>query len=389
MVPLLDEPVIISCRESSTVMKIQHTNERERFAGDTTIAVAPFRCRSNRKGLSISHLLVILASCTTTYHSATNAAEYLADREFKIGGTEFSLVEHRDQLTGPNDHLGSLLFDTSGRIVMHDNRVTWMYTGGLVDGKWVSFVRGFELISLTPATRRIILTPQADEKWSTIHLVIRVAEDFYVAFYSTGSIVRAAVSKRPDSGFAAATGFEIAPSQDWERGCSLESDPGFVPIHENAEEFRLWVLYDTLGPQSHGHNGWADVRIDKRRRTVSLEGKHPQNPLALKLANRATARTGGNLEGQFRLANQHYLMAYLSKPDDRTYRLAFATSPDPLFQRIDENLEVAGPLGEESVIEKFHWFIDNHELVLFYEYANRENDWRTAMRRYRLGQMNR
>ena len=368
---------------------MQHTRDRERLAGDINAAVPPFRGASNRKRLRICHLVMILTCCIVTCPSTTSADDLLADREFTLGGTKFSLVEHRDQLTGPNDHLGSLLFDTSGRIVLHGNRVAWMYTGGLIDGKWISFVREFELASMKPDTRSIILTPLADEKWSTIHLVIRVAADFHVAFYSTGSVVRAAVSERPHTGFAAAAGFEIAPSQDWERGCSLESDPGFVPIHEDAEEFRMWILYDTLGPQNHGHNGWADVRIDKRRRTVSLMGKHPQNPLALRLANRATARTGGNIDSQFRLANQHYLMAYLSKPDDRTYRLAFATSPDPLFQRIDENREVAGPLGEESVIEKFHWFVDNRELVMFYEYANPENDWRTAIRRYRLEQTNR
>ena len=344
----------------------------------------PFFERTTRRvWIRVGYRLVLLILITGHSFNRAHAQDVATDARFNLGGTTFVQLEHRDNLTGPNDHLGTLLYDTQGRVVLHDGRKTWMATGGLVDGRWISFIREFDLDGLSPGPRHRVLTPKDDEKWSTIHLMLQVTDNLCVAFYSTGTVVRAAITQQPGTPFTPVADFEIGASQDWERGCSLESDPGFVTISEDAAELRLWVLYDTLSRENTGGNGWAEVRIDKRIRTVEFVRKHPDNPLPLKLPEHLTARTGGNVDSALRVGGK-WVMFYLGKPDPRTYRLCAAVSSDPLFQRLDENKVVAGPAGEERVIEKFHGCRDGNEFLLFYEYATQENDWRTAVRRFQL-----
>ena len=75
---------------------------------------------------------------------------------------------------------------------------------------------------------------------------------------------------------------------------------------------------------------------------------------------------------------------YLSKKTNRDYRIAVALSRGPLFQSISHNSEIAGPLGNEGVIEKFQFYTHASHLFLIYENSNRHNDWRTSIRKYRV-----
>ncbi|REJ90557.1 MAG: hypothetical protein DWQ34_17065 [Planctomycetota bacterium] len=305
------------------------------------------------------------------------------DATLTIGTVRLERIEHHDRLTGEKDHFGNLLFDTDGKLVRHDGHKTWMYTGALQEGKWTSYAREFDLDTLEVAERSQVLMPIEGDKWASIHLVIRVAEDFYLAFYSTGRVIRAAVADRPDAVLTPDPDFEIAPSQDWEKGCSLESDGGFVKIDENEDALKIWMLYDTLCAGSAGRNGWAEVHVDKRTRRVSLAGKHPDNPIDLLLPDRLAARTGGNLDSSVRFGEK-YALFYLSKPDVRTYRMSVALSDDPLFQEIDENVELAGPRGRERVIEKFQFYEHKGDLFVIYEVSDAAGDWQTGLRRYRV-----
>ena len=156
-----------------------------------------------------------------------------------------------------------------------------------------------------------------------------------------------------------------------------------MKISEDARELRIWKLYDTLGPGSTGQNGWAEVRLDKKSRKVELIRKHPNNPIKLLRPGFVAARTGGNIDGKVRFDGRHALF-YLSKKTNRDYRIAVALSKDPLFQSLSHNREIAGPLGDEAVIEKFQFFTHAGHFYLIYENSNRHNDWRTSIRKYKV-----
>lgn len=316
---------------------------------------------------------------------ATSAADRETDVRFRIGSATWEQVDHHDCLTGPNDHFGCLLYDVQGHLVRFAAPVakTWLYTGALVDGRWVSFVREFDLETLKVEPRRQILEVQPGDNWATVHLAIRVCGDLTVVFFSTGGTIKAAASARPEGPFTVDPEFVISPSQPWEAGCSLESDGGFVPIESTETEFRLWKLYDTLARDNSGHNGWAEVHINKQTGRVKLAGKHAQNPLKLRLDGRVASRTGGNLDRSVRIGDRWPLF-YLSKPDSKSYRLSVALSRDPLFQTIDENRELSAPLGTEQVIEKFQFYEHGGRLCVIYDVSDRNGDWRTGLRRYRV-----
>lgn len=312
-------------------------------------------------------------------------AEPPATDRITLNAVTLEQVDHHDSLTGAGDHFGCLLYDTDGGLVRDGERrnTTWLYTGALVDGKWVSFARRFDLTTLKVEPRRQILDVQPGDKWATVHLAVQVGPELTVLFFSTGAIIKAAVGRQPDGPFSVDPQFVISPSQPWETGCSLESDGGMVPIENSATAFRFWKLYDTLARDNSGNNGWAEVHVDKQTGRVRLAGKHPQNPLPLRLAGRVASRTGGNLDHSIRFGDR-YPLFYLSKPDAKTYRMSVALSDDPLFQTVDENRELAGPLGTEQVIEKFQTYLHDGLLCVIYDVSDRAGDWRTGLRRYRI-----
>lgn len=305
-----------------------------------------------------------------------------ADPIIEIGGVRLRQVYHNDQVTGTNDHFGSLLFDSNGHLVKHNGNRTWLYCGAK-EGKWVSFVRELNLDTLESTPRKKIINTYQRDRWAAAHLGIKVADDLYVVFFSTGKQIRAAVALKPDGPFIVDAQFGIRPKDDWERGCSIESDCGFVKISENDEELRIWKLYDTLCKGSVGQNGWAEVRIGKRSRSIELVRRHPNNPIKLLRPGFIAARTGGNVDSRIRF-NGRYALYYLSKKDSRTYRMAVALASDPLMQNIVDNQEVFDPLGTEGVIEKFQCFMHNGQFNLIYENADTRNDWRTSIRRYEI-----
>ena len=306
----------------------------------------------------------------------------LADDVIEIGGVKLKRVLHHDHVTGTNDHFGALLFDGNGHLVKHDGNKTWLYCGAK-EGKWISFIREFNLDTLKAKPRKKVLTTYKNDRWASVHLAVKVAENFFVLFYSTGKQVRAAVGVAPQGPFVTDPHFGIRSSQGWEKGCSLESDCGLVKISEDANELRIWKLYDTLGPGSVGQNGWAEVRLDKKTRQVQLVRKHPANPIRLLREGFVAARTGGNIDSRIRLNGRHVLF-YLSKRTNRDYRIAAALSKDPLFRAIDYNREIAGPIGTEGVVEKFQFYKHAEHLYLIYENSDRNNDWRTSIRKYQV-----
>jgi hypothetical protein len=294
------------------------------------------------------------------------------------------LVDHHDDIAGANDHFGSLLFDTAGRLCVHAGSRTWLYTGSLLDGRWVSFARELDLDTLACGEKRLCLVAHDDDDWATIHLVVRVGDSLLVAFYSTGATMRAAVAEAPDGPFRAVPGFAVGATEPWERDTTVESDGGFHLVSEDEREVVGWVLYDTLAADTGGHNGWALVRVGKASRDVSFVRKHPANPVGLLLPGRLAARTGGNLASDLRIQGMRALF-YLSKPDAVTYRFAVALSRNPLFDPIAANVEFDGVLGREQVVEKFEAFGWKGLLHLMYEVGPPgERLWRTGLRRYRI-----
>tara|TARA_Y100001934_G_scaffold115901_1_gene141858 strand:+ start:17103 stop:18140 length:1038 start_codon:yes stop_codon:yes gene_type:complete len=337
--------------------------------------MARFRYRT-AAGIITNRILPLLA-CLITSIEANGQTN-----DLKVGGVELKQVFHSDRLTGTNDHFGALLFDSNGHLAKHHENKTWLYCGAK-EGQWKSFVREFDLDLLQVSERTKVLDPYQSDRWASVHLAIKASDEFFILFYSTGKRVRAAVASKPKGPFVTDEHFRIGASQPWEKGCSIESDCGFVKIFENEDELRIWKLYDTLCSGSTGQNGWAEIRIDKQTRGIELLRKHPENPIRLLRPDWAAARTGGNLDSRIRFNGLHPLF-YLSKRVSSSYRIAVALSSDPLFQDIEFNKEVAGPIGTEGVIEKFQFYRHDGHLFLIYENADRRNDWRTSIRKYRL-----
>ena len=313
---------------------------------------------------------------------AINLLTSLGGDVVTIGDVKLEQVYHTDQLTGTNDHFGSLLFDSDGHLAKHGGNKTWLFTGAKI-GQWISFVREFDLDTLRSSERKLILPVYKNDRWATAHLAIKAAEDLYVIFFSTGKQIRAAVAAVPEGPFTVDSSFGIRPNAEWEKGCAIESDCGFVKISETDDELRIWKLYDTLCEGSTGQNGWAEVRIDTRKRSIELVQKHPDNPIKLLKSGIIAARTGGNVDSRIRFAGKYGLF-YLSKKNNRTYRMAAALGPDPLLQTIEWNEEIAGPLGTEAVIEKFQWYFHAGHFFVIYENADSRNDWRSSIRKYRV-----
>jgi hypothetical protein len=343
------------------------------------------------KNIILSALLAAslpgLAATGATPARADGAAEFPV---FKVGPVTLTQVAFHDALTGKNDHFGCLLVDTQGRVVIHAQSKVWLFTGSQPPGRhdnegWISNVRELDLATLRAEPRRQILSVQPNERWATVHLAVRMSDGTCLLFFSTGRLIRAAVGPSPQGPFKVDPEFRLAASEPWEGAGPLESDPGLVPIQEDVRTFRFWKLYDMLG-NTEG-NGWAEVSFDKQTHRVQLVRKHPHNPMPLRLPGRLTARTGGSVDSSFLVDGRH-LMLYLSKPDIKTYLMSAVLSRDPLFQVIDENVELDGPRGGELVIEKFQWVVWSDELYVFYDTGSKEGDWRTGLRRYRVTQGN-
>jgi hypothetical protein len=296
----------------------------------------------------------------------------------------FELLFHSDDVAGANDHFGCLLFHLGGELAEHAGSRTWLYTGSLENDRWVSYAREFDLDTLECGPRQPALQAHDDDDWATIHLVLQVRRDFYVAFYSTGRAMRAAVAEAPCGPFRAVPGFRVDARDPWELGATIESDGGFVLAGRDPAGFAGWVLYDTLQPDTAGRNGWVLVRVDTDRGRVTEIRRHPANPLPLLLPGRLAARTGGNLASDITIRGYGALF-YLSKRDALTYHLGLALSDDRLFATIAGNIEVDGVRGGEQVIEKFQAFTRAGSLSVMYEVGPpNEKRWRTGLRRYRV-----
>lgn len=331
-------------------------------------------------------LLAALAALAAADAPLSPAGGSPESPSLKVGTVTLRQVAFHDALTGKNDHFGCLLVDTEGRTVIHGQSKVWLYTGSQPPGSrgnegWISHVRALDLATLRAEPRSQILSVQPNDRWATVHLAVRVNDRTCLLFFSTGQLIRAAVGPSPQGPFQVDPEFQIAASQPWEGAGPLESDIGLVPIHDDDRVFRFWKLYDMLG-NTQG-NGWAEVSFDKQTHRVQLVRKHPGNPVPLRLPGRLTARTGGTVDRSFLVDGRH-LMLYLSKPDSKTYLMSAALSRDPLFQVIDENVELDGPRGGELVIEKFQWVVWQDELYVFYDTGSKEGDWRTGLRRYRI-----
>jgi hypothetical protein len=320
-------------------------------------------------------------------------------RTFAIGNVHLQRVHIDENLLPDREHagFGSLLYDSDGKIVLHDGDKTWLYTTGLFEaptggdrdwyGKWISHVREFNTRTLVSGEKKIVLGLASGDQWAVIHNVVKVSDSLYVAFYSTNVGVRAAVSHRPDGMFEAVPDFQVTVTDSWEEEGgeedSLESNGGHVKIEESDTDLSLWLIYDSYHvDKTSGFLGWAKIRIDKQARGVELTGKHPSNPLAvLPKKNYIAARAGGNLPTDLRLDGKHVLF-YYTRRNRNKMMLTAALSSDPLFQDVTDVVEFEPPLGTEEVIEKFEAYMLDDVLHIIYENRLESGHWGTGIRLY-------
>jgi hypothetical protein len=318
------------------------------------------------------------------------------------GGVRLTRIHHDPMVLQDRQHagFGSLLYDEKGELVLHDGNKTWMYTTGLFEaptggqrdwyGKWISYVREFDIKSLRSGESKIALGLADADRWAVIHDVIKVSADLFVAFYSANGGVKAAISDRPDGSFKAVQHFKIEATDAWEKAGgqidSLESNGAHSIIEETDDVLTLWVGYDSYHvDQTAGQLGWAKVRIDKKSGSVELIEKHPGNPLPMLPRNYIAARCGGNLAASVRLGDQ-YVFFYYTRPSKQKIMLTAALSSDPLFQHVTKIVELEPPLGDEKVIEKFESYMSDGNLHIIYENRLESGHWGTGIRIYKIQQ---
>ena len=306
-----------------------------------------------------------------------------------LSDSPIELTEHIEDLLAEPHGFGSFLFDTNGRVVLNDNTV-WLYTTVFAGKKWESWVRSFDInrIKAGPA-RRVLVSEPGDLRGAVLHHVIKISPDFFVGFFRGGKGVQAAVAKAPDSLFKRDGAFRIDPVQGWEtrndttEGWVLEVNGAFVTIREDMDEIVFWQGYDSyLATRLLGDLAWAKIRIDKKTRRISLEGRHPENPLRFRRPNWSCARCGGNLSSDVRIDGRHAFFYYFRPSNSSDAYIALALCRDPLFQADADHYLVDHMRGQEEVAEKFQVIQHGKELLVFSESRFKDQSWHTGMRRF-------
>jgi len=327
--------------------------------------------------------------------TGVQAAGSLESKVFDIGPVKLKRIYYDERVLPDRTHagFGSLLFDTEGRLALHDGTKTWLYTTAPASeegGDWVSHAREFDVESFVSGEKTEVLPLAVGDKWAVIHNAMKVRDDLYVVFYSNGKMVRAAVSDRPDGRFEVDADFKLAITDDWERRggapekSSLESNGGYVKISESKDELVFWEIYGSYHSDfTRGRLGWAKVRLDKTTGDLDLLEKHAGNPLDIRPPHYIAARGGGNLASDVKLGGQHTLF-YYTRPTRDVILAAVALAEDPLFQDITFRREFDRPLGEEAIIEKFEAYRREDRLYLIYENKLNDGQWRTGIRVYQI-----
>ena len=345
-------------------------------------------------------VVAMAAACVLGLSPATSQSDSMP-RSVTIGGSvRLKRILYNPNILPDREHsgFGSLLYDEKGQLVLHSGNKTWLYTTGLLEapttgqrdwyGKWISYVREFDVKTLLSGERKVVLGLAGADRWAVIHDVIRASDHLYVAFYSANGGVRAAVSDRPDGLFKAVRDFRIDVTDAWEREGgkvnSLESNGAHVLIADTDHDLTLWLGYDSYHvDQTAGQLGWAKVQIDKGSGNVAFVEKHPQNPLPMLPKNYLAARCGGNLATDVRLGKLFAYFYYLRRSKE-SIMLTVALSSDPLFQHITDIVEIEPPLADEKVIEKFESYMFDGELHIIYENRLASGHWGTGIRTYRI-----
>ena len=339
-----------------------------------------------------------------TYVLGTTAARAESDGKTKsvamAGNVRLERIHFNQMLLPDRTHagFGSLLYDEKGALVLHDGNKTWLYTTGLFEaptggrrdwyGKWISYVREFDVKTLVAGESKIALGLSNADRWAVIHDVIKASANLFVAFYSANGGVRAAISDKPDGVFKIVPGFKIDVTDAWEKEGgkidSLESNGAHVLIEDTNHVVTLWLGYDSYHvDQTAGQLGWAKIRIDKNSGNVELVEKHPGNPLPMLPKNYIADRCGGNLATNVLIGDQHVFF-YYTRRNKENIMLTAALSSDPLFQHITKIIEIEPPLGDEKVIEKFESYMSDDELHIIYENKLASGHWGTGIRIYKI-----
>jgi hypothetical protein len=320
--------------------------------------------------------------------SICSADKTIVPNRIKLN-SPLELVEHFEDLLGEAHGFGSFLFDTNGQIIV-DNGATWLYTTSLTGDKWESWTRPFNLRTMKagPASRILVSEPE-DHRGAVLHNVIRIATDLVVGFFSGGTGVMAAIATAPNAKFKRDHAFRINPVQGWEthgnptEGWVLEANGAFVTISENTDSVVLWQGYDSYQAKHLlGDLAWAKIRVDKKTRRISLEGRHPENPLPFRDPSWSCARCGGNLNSNIRIDGRYVFFYYFRPFDSSEAYIAIALCPDPLFLTGCEHFVVDHMRGQEEVAEKFQVIQEGNELLVFSENRLKDKSWRTGMRRF-------
>ena len=286
---------------------------------------------------------------------------------------------------------GTLAFTPQGEVWRdHDGR-SWLYTSTRNErGRWISQARWFSCATLEAGPPQTVLEVHAPDLWAVVHLVIRLCDERWLAFYSAGRGIRAAIAESANGPLRRLDNFSLAPEQDWEwHGgdrdiASCEANGCFVPISFGNGHYNFWLGYDSYhADQGSGRLGWARVCWDTRAETLSLKERHVDNPLPLGARHWHAARCGGNLASDVTLSGYRPFFFY-SRPTRSVclLSLSLARADDPLHLNPVWQGPIDKPLGDELLVEKFETWQEAERLHMLYESRHRDGTWNTGYRRY-------
>ena len=290
-----------------------------------------------------------------------------------------------------NCAFGTLAFTPEGRVWRDRDGRSWLYTSTLDDhGRWVSQARWFSCTTLEAGPPQTVLEVDAPDLWAVVHLVIRLSEERWLAFYSAGRGLRAAIAERANGPLRRLDNFAVIPEQAWEWyggdrvTASCEANGCFATISNRNGHFDFWLGYDSYhADQGGGRLGWVKVSWDTRAETLSLKERHADNPLALGPDNWHAARCGGSLASDVALSG-HRPYFFYSRPTRNVclLSLALARPDDPLHLEPVWQGPIDKPLGDEVLLEKFETWQNADRLHMLYESRHRDGSWNTGYRRY-------
>ena len=312
----------------------------------------------------------------------------------EIGDIKYHELNSTKDLVGGSggnntwDGFGSLLFNSDGNLVIHDTNKTWLYSiTNPTPTTEATRVYEFNLDTETVTGPEVCKTPDtainSTYRWANAHLVLEIATDFYLMFYTVDSssgtwrIIRAAQNSSANGTFKPIDGFEINKTTAWESNL-LEVSALWDKTFENSTTIIANFGYSSYNTANSSNctMGWANITIDKDLKTVTLNSKLSINPLRnLLISGYSRAYQGGNIDSNITSNDDKLLFYHVYSP----YAIAIATSNSTLFNTTTSSRKFLDIPASHALAEVFNYYYWDGRFHLIYETEDVDTGWSTVL----------